>query len=105
KLYVYGGTQQDISLSVLTLETGETERPVRPSRPSQPDPEPEETPALPFTDVPENAWYYESVYLAWQEGLIDGMSETSYQPSGSLTVAQTIKLAAALHLKANGESG
>lgn len=105
KLYVYGGTQQDISLSTLTLETGETERPVRPSRPSQPDPEPEETPALPFTDVPENAWYYESVYLAWQEGLIDGMSETSYQPSGSLTVAQTIKLAAALHLKANGESG
>lgn len=105
KLYVYGGTQQDISLSALTLETGETERPVRPSRPSQPDPEPEETPALPFTDVPENAWYYESVYLAWQEGLIDGMSETSYQPSGSLTVAQTIKLAAALHLKANGESG
>ena len=105
KLYVYGGTQQDISLSTLTLETGETERPVRPSRPSQPDPEPEETPALPFTDVPENAWYYEIVYLAWQEGLIDGMSETSYQPSGSLTVAQTIKLAAALHLKANGESG
>ena len=105
KLYVYGGTQQDISLSALTLETGETERPVRPSRPSQPDPEPEETPALPFTDVPENAWYYESVYLAWQEGLIDGMSETNYQPSGSLTVAQTIKLAAALHLKANGESG
>ena len=33
------------------------------------------------------------------------MSETSYQPSGSLTVAQTIKLAAALHLKSNGESG
>lgn len=52
---------------------------------------------LPFTDVPEGAWYYDSVYSAWENGLIDGVTADKYKPDGSLTVAQAIKLAAALH--------
>ena len=56
---------------------------------------------LPFTDVAEGAWYYESVYYAWDEGLIDGVTADKYQPDGSLTVAQAIKLAAALHENLN----
>ena len=64
---------------------------------------PDEKPSweLPFTDVAEGAWYYESVYYAWDENLIDGVTADKYQPDGSLTVAQTIKLAAALHEKLN----
>ncbi len=56
---------------------------------------------LPFTDVAEGAWYYESVYYAWDENLIDGVTPDQYQPDGSLTVAQAIKLAAALHENLN----
>ena len=64
---------------------------------------PDEKPSweLPFTDVAVGAWYYESVYYAWQQDLIDGVTADKYQPDGSLTVAQAIKLAAALHEKLN----
>ena len=69
--------------------------PGKPQTPVVPEPE------FPFDDVAENAWYYESVYYAWDENLIDGVTADKYQPDGSLTVAQTIKLAAALHEKLN----
>ena len=50
-----------------------------------------------FTDVPETLWYYESVRKAWENGLIDGVSATQFNPNSMLTVAESIKLAAALH--------
>ncbi len=34
---------------------------------------------------------------AWEIGLIDGVTKTQFQPDGTLTVAQAIKLAAALY--------
>ena len=52
---------------------------------------------LPFVDVPEGEWYYESVYYAWDADLIDGTSATTFRPDNTLTVAEAIKLAAALH--------
>ncbi len=51
----------------------------------------------PFADVSAGDWYYESIQSAWENGLINGVSETQFQPAQSLTVAQAIKLAAALH--------
>lgn len=50
-----------------------------------------------FTDVPPTAWYYKDVYSAVDKGLISGMSATSYQPDGKLTLAQAIKLSACMH--------
>lgn len=50
-----------------------------------------------FTDVPANQWYYESVKKAWEAGLIDGVSTSRFEPNSMLTVAEAIKLAAALH--------
>lgn len=58
---------------------------------------PAEKPVLPFTDVVEDQWYYESVQKAFEENLINGMDATHFEPDGTLTVAQTIKLAAVLH--------
>lgn len=52
---------------------------------------------LPFTDVPETAWYYESVESAWENGLINGMTAEQFMPEQTLTVAQAIKLATALY--------
>ena len=51
----------------------------------------------PFVDVPASAWYAGAVRDAWANGLIDGVNATHFDPDGSLTVAQAIKLAAALH--------
>lgn len=52
---------------------------------------------LPFKDVSRTDWFYDSVRRAWENGLIDGVTANLYQPDGTLTVAQTIKLAATLH--------
>ena len=52
---------------------------------------------LPFVDVKPGVWYYGEVRQAWEEGLINGTTGTTYEPDATLTVAQAIKLAAALH--------
>ena len=36
---------------------------------------------LPFTDVPENAWYYTSVRYVWEHGLVSGVSDTKFSPN------------------------
>ena len=50
-----------------------------------------------FSDVALDAWYYESVRGVFERGLMGGKSEDSFDPSGQLTIAETIKLAACLH--------
>ena len=52
---------------------------------------------FPFNDVSKADWYYNSVRSAWYNGLIDGVSRYEFQPDSTLTVAQAIKLAAALY--------
>ena len=53
--------------------------------------------ANPFTDVRYANWYYVDVTAAYTRDLIAGMTATSYEPDGQLTVAQAIKLAACLN--------
>lgn len=52
---------------------------------------------IPFTDVPKNAWYYNSVSLAYQKGLVAGTSKTSFSPNGTLTIIEAVTLAARMH--------
>lgn len=52
---------------------------------------------MPFVDVNRGDWFYYDVDGAWSAGLINGMTPTEYVPNGNLTVAQAIKLSAALH--------
>ncbi len=76
----------------------ETTTPVRPSHPVRPTvPVVPSVEKFPFTDVSEAAWYYDEVKEAWENDLIDGMTADKFAPDNSLTVAQAIKLAAALH--------
>ncbi len=51
----------------------------------------------PFTDVPQNAWYYADVDHAYQNGLINGKSATLFKPNDFLTYAEAVKLAAAMN--------
>ena len=73
--------------------------PVTPSVPTKPG-VPERDP-FPFTDVSRSSWYYDSVRAAWEKDLIDGVTRTLYKPDDTLTVAQAIKLSAALHQMLN----
>ena len=74
--------------------------PVIPSKPAQLPFNPNAGSSVskfPFTDVPSDSWYYSSVKAAWENDLIDGVTVNEFKPNATLTVAQTIKLAAALH--------
>ncbi|MDO5141493.1 MAG: S-layer homology domain-containing protein [Eubacteriales bacterium] len=50
-----------------------------------------------FTDVPEDAWYAPNVRAAYEYGLIDGTSATTFTPDAPLKVAEAVKLAVCLH--------
>lgn len=42
----------------------------------------------PFADVAGDAWYYEAVVWAYHEGVINGMTATSFDPDGKITREQ-----------------
>jgi len=51
----------------------------------------------PFTDISESDWYYNNVTYSAYSGLMECVSENTFSPSSSLTVAQAVALAARLH--------
>ena len=52
---------------------------------------------LPFSDVPEDSWYYGYVHTAYSLGVISGKSETAFDPDAGLTCAEAAKLAACIY--------
>lgn len=50
-----------------------------------------------FVDVPISSWYAEYVGVAYEYGMMDGVSNTSFDPKGNLTVASAIAIACRLH--------
>ncbi len=50
-----------------------------------------------FLDVSASDWFYESVALSYELGLVKGKSETAFSPSGEMTVAEAIALACRIH--------
>ena len=50
-----------------------------------------------FTDVPAGEWYAANVQAAYELGLMEGSSETTFNPSGNLTIAEALVLACRLH--------
>lgn len=58
-----------------------------------------------FTDVPDSAWYYDSVYLSVAYGLLSGTGAGSFAPEEPLTVAQTLMIAARIRSLYNGGDG
>ena len=50
-----------------------------------------------FADVSPDAWYYEGIVSVYERGILNGKSEGIFDPAGSLTIAETIALAAKLH--------
>lgn len=58
-----------------------------------------------FSDVAEGSASYEAVKLCYERGLMNGTSETAFNPQGKLTIAQLVVLAARLYDLRNGGDG
>lgn len=52
---------------------------------------------LTFKDVSASAWFYPELRAAVGSELINGVSKSKFEPSGQLTVAQAITMAARVH--------
>ncbi|MBQ4354172.1 MAG: S-layer homology domain-containing protein [Clostridia bacterium] len=50
-----------------------------------------------FTDISSSAWYYEDVVEAYSRGLLNGKTASTFAPDQTLSIAETIKLAALCH--------
>jgi hypothetical protein len=52
---------------------------------------------FPFTDVKISDWFYNDVKTAWETGLINGKTTTTFAPNDNMTYVEAIKLAACMH--------
>ncbi len=64
----------------------------------------------PFTDVKDTAWYYEGIAYCYYNGIVSGMTESTFVPNGTLTRAQFVQILAMfagadLDLYKNADSG
>lgn len=64
------------------------ERGAEPDPKPDPDPDPQPGKTFPFTDVTEANWFYDNVYYVWDNGIMDGMTPTTFDPQGITTRAQ-----------------
>ena|GEM_PF-3935047 len=60
---------------------------------------------IPFTDVYQNEWFYDTVSRVYSEGLMLGTSATTFNPYGNITIAQAITMAARAHAGSDSAVG
>lgn len=53
-----------------------------------------------FSDVPSDGWFFANVKNAFELGLMKGTSNGKFSPEGSITLAETITIAARIHSRA-----
>ncbi|GEM_PF-4572195 len=59
--------------------------------------------AFPFTDVKQKDWFYSYVKAGWEQGLVKGKTETTFDPNGSVSVAEAITFGARIDKILDGE--
>ena len=52
---------------------------------------------MPFEDVQNDTWYYNYVATAYEFGILNGKSETEFDPNANMTLAEAAKIAACIH--------
>lgn len=87
-----------LSLTACGNQVNETDMPpasdtkepavLEPAPELEPEPEPEPEPPIPFTDVPEDASYYDTVVWAYEKGIVSDGS--TFEPNSTCTRAQVI---------------
>ncbi len=67
--------------------------PVNPNHPVTPvKPVTPQSSGLPFVDVPKGAWYYDSVEKLYNQGLVNGMTATTFAPDATTTRGQVVTM-------------
>lgn len=74
------------------------------SVPNTTSPAAPEPAAFPFTDVGESRWYRPYVQAAYEAGLVNGVTATTYEPDKTLSLAESVTLAARIYAEAHGET-
>jgi len=62
-----------------------------PTPPPTPAPTPDPS-AGPFTDVKKGDWYYTTVMKAYESGIVKGVTDTTFSPSGTATRGQVVTM-------------
>ncbi len=57
-----------------------------------------------FADVKDSSWYAKEVASAYELGFVEGVSENSYSPDTTVTVAQALTMASRVHAEYNGKT-
>lgn len=58
---------------------------------------------MPFTDVTSSDWFHSEVANAYKLGFVEGTTATTFEPNGSVTIAEAITLAVRLNYIYNGK--
>ncbi len=75
---IKGGESETVTINGVMPDTLSAETPQTTAAPNSSD-------GAWFTDVPENAWYYNSVKYAYENGLMKGVSDTEFEPDNNIT--------------------
>ena len=73
-------------------ENGEYTFTKKPSTPVTPGPGDDDEDEFPFTDVKSGAWYYDAVKYVYENGLMAGTSDTTFDPEMKLNRAMAAQI-------------
>ena len=86
--YTFRMANCDVTVTVTFKEEGKTTE----DTDKEEDKDDEETTELNFTDVKESDWFYKGVAYVVDKGVMSGVSENEFAPSGKLTRAMLVQM-------------
>lgn len=86
--YTFRMANCDVTVTVTFKEEGKTTE----DTDKEEDKDDEETTELNFTDVKESDWFYKGVAYVVDKGIMSGVSENEFAPSGKLTRAMLVQM-------------
>lgn len=86
--YTFRMANCDVTVTVTFKEEGKTTE----DTDKEEDKDDEETTELNFTDVKESDWFYKGVAYVVDKGVMSGVSENQFDPSGKLTRAMLVQM-------------
>lgn len=90
--YTFKVKNSDVTVTVTFKEEGKTTDDKDENKEDGKDDETTETTKLNFTDVNESDWFYKGVAYVVDKGIMSGVSENQFDPSGKLTRAMLVQM-------------
>lgn len=90
--YTFRMANCDVTVTVTFKEEGKTTDDKDENKEDGKDDETTETTKLNFTDVNESDWFYKGIAYVVDKGIMSGVSENQFDPSGKLTRAMLVQM-------------